>query len=253
MNSKPNSKNKLTPFAQQIVELIESVGGGSQRKFADVAGCSQSVISRIANDQQKPSPDLIERISRLDGVDGKALLASLDEPLPYDITDDYLIPIATRLLRSAPEPHQRSASTLAVSRTVFRPTIYAVPARACEPAFTDPSERLRADDLIVMESSTEGLPQDVQMLHGKLCAVASADAITLRRVWVRYDPSLDRRAIFTCPDAKVDDYREQKYGGKFLRSIQLELPEDSPQEEFVDEAIDVSAIVGMAVQLIRNF
>jgi transcriptional regulator with XRE-family HTH domain len=253
MNPKSKKKANRLPIAQQIADLVESIGDGSQRTFATRVGCSQPVISRIVNGQQKPGRDLIARIAKLDGVDGQALLASLDEPMPYDITDDYLIPIATRLLRSAPEPHQLSASTLAVSRAVFRPTIYAVPARSCEPAFSDPSERLRADDLIVMDSSTEDLRLDVQMLHGKLCAVDSADTITLRRVWVKYDPDLKKRAVYTCPDAKVEVYRDQKYGDKPLRSIQLDLPEDVLQAKFVDERIDVSAIVGMAVQLIRNF
>lgn len=253
--SKKIKRNKLTPAAQKIVELIETIGGGSQRKFAAMTGCSQSVLSRVANGQQEPGRELIERIAKLAGVDGKSLLDSRDQATHHDLTDDFLVPIVTSLLRSAPEPNQLSASTLAVSRAIYRPTLYAVPARACEPACSDPAERLRPDDLIVVESSTTRFRQNLMMLNGKLCAVIvneeETETITLRRVWVEFDLHREKRAILTCPDAKVKKLFDKKYR-KYPRFIQLDLPENPPESDYVDTEISVTAIVGIAVQVIRT-
>lgn len=243
----------LSPVAQKISDLIESVGGGSQRTFAGLVGCSQPVISRIVNGQQKPGRDLIERIDQLDGVDREAIMASLDEPIRFDITDDFLIPIVSSLLRSPPEPDQITASSLAVSHAIYRPTLYAVQASACEPAFDDPSEKLRPNDLIVIDSSTDRFQQNQQMLNGKLCAVIDkGENITLRRVWIKFDDRQKKRVLFTCPDAKVECYLNQKFGEKLLRSIQLDPPEQVPEREFIDDKILVTSIVGIAVQIIRN-
>lgn len=245
-------KQKHPPIARQIADLVESVGGGSQRAFAKMVGCSQPVISRIVNGQQPPSRELVERIAQLDGVDAEALLASLDDPLPHDLKKDFLVPIADSLLRSAPGADQPLSGAVAVSRTIFRSTLYAVRARTCEPAFGDPSERLRADDLILIDSSTEHLRQNLQRLNGKLCAIDGGDTITLRRVWVMYDQVRGKWAVHTCADAKVKDYRDQRFEGRRLRDIQFDYPEQAPEEEFVDAEVDVAAVVGVAIQLIRS-
>lgn len=243
---------KHPPIAQQIADLVESVGGGSQRAFARLVGCSQPVISRVINGQQRPGRDLVERIAQLDGVDREALLASLDEPLPHDRSDDSVVPIADSLLRSVPTQELFSASTVAVSKKVFRPTLYAVRARACEPAYSDPAERLRADDLIILDSSTDHLSENLQRLNGKLCVVDGGDTLTLRRVWTKYDHGRGKWALHTCADARVDDYRNKKYGGKLLRTIQLDLPEDAPDEKFINDELNVDAVVGIAIQLMRS-
>lgn len=262
MSPKPRRKPNLSAASQRIADLIESVAGGSQRQFAAQVGCSQPVLSRIVNGQQQPGRDLIERIAQLEGVDRESLLESLGEKTSAVVVEEFLIPVAQCLLRSSPakQPDQLTAGTLAVSYTVYRPTLYAVPARMCEPAFTDPSEKLRPDDLVVIESATDRFRGNLQMLNGKLCVVVvndeTGETLTLRRIWVRFDTEHGKRVIYTCSDAKVDEYRNQKYGGRLLRPIQLDPPEQTPEpeviSEFVNEEIEISAITGMAVQLIRS-
>jgi transcriptional regulator with XRE-family HTH domain len=255
-------KSKLSAIAQRIADLIDTVGGGSQRAFAAKIKCSQPVLSRIVNGQQQPGRDLIERIAQLDGVDKESLLESLDDAHRADNTGELLIPVTQCLLPSFSANHRElaTANTLAVPNSLYRPTLYAVPARMCEPAYSDPSERLRPDDLIVIESATERFQRNLSMLSGRLCAVLmrddTGDSLTLRRVWVRFDSDLGSRQVITCSDAKVGAFRERKFGKKLLRSIQLDPPEQLPEAgdaaELIDQPIDVSAITGLAVQLIRN-
>lgn len=262
MSKKSRRKPKLSPVAQKIVDLIDSEAGGSQRRFASMVGCAQPVLSRIVNGRQEPGRDLVERIAKLDGVDRQSLLDCLGERADEDFFEECSIPIAPCLLRSCPPggSDQLTASTLAVSYSVHRPSLYAVQARMCEPAFSDPSERLRPDDLIVIESSTAQFRSNLMMLNGKLAVVVvndeTGETVTLRRVWVRFDAKRRRRVVCTCSDAKVDNYLEQKFGGKLLRAIELDPPERIPAAEvltkFVNEEIDIAAIAGMAIQLIRN-
>ena len=262
MARKARKRTKLSAASQQIVDLVDSLAAGNQRKFAAMVGCSQPAISRVINGLQKPGRGLVERIAKLEGVDGKALLQSYKDQSSDESTEEALIPIARCLLQSSPDGQadRLTANTVAVSASLFRPTLYAVQARACEPAFSDPSEKFRPDDLIVIDSAIDRFRGNLMELNGRLCAVIvrdrSGETITLRRVWVQFDPQGERRFICTCSDAKVNEYWDKKYSGKEYRAIQLDPPEQLPESElasqFMNQEIDVSAITGMAIQLIRS-
>lgn len=115
------------------------------------------------------SPQHFQRAST---VRWAALLVSLNDSTELGIADEYAVPITTALIRSISTRDGLSTGTLAVPAVLYRSTVYAVPAWTCEPACSDPSERLRTDDLILIESSTKLLRQNLQMLDGKLCAIA---------------------------------------------------------------------------------
>ena len=248
---KPAPNVTLTPVAQSIADLIQSIANGSQRKFASLAGCSQPLISRIVNGQQQPGRELVSRIAKIDGVDGDALLAKLEEDSHASRADDFEVPVASCLLPSAPVD-RLITGTLAVPASQYRSTLYAVPARACDPAFSDPSECLLPDDLIVMESSTQLLSQNVQLLHGQLCAVAINDdagpAITLRRVRIGLSEDTKRRAIYVLGD--------QERGGRFAiqgRQQRLILLDGTEELESPDEReVALSDIVGLALSVTRK-
>jgi len=256
------SKNRrdLSAAAQVISDLIESLADGNQRKFAGLVNCAQPVLSRIVNGQQQPGRDLMGRIAELEGVDKELLFASLETRT--DDSDRCSIPIAQCLLESFPgqEEDLMTAYTLSVPLKVFRQTLYGVPARICEPAFSDLSERLRADDLIVIDAAVTRMRTNLAMLEGKLCVVQiqnkSGNSLTLRRVWVRFDQRSQDRRILTCADANVEQYQVLKHEGKMLRSIQLDPPEELPRSheaaKLIDQTIELSAIKGIAIQVIRN-
>lgn len=250
---------QLSASAQKIAELVETRSGGNQREFARLVGCAQPVVSRILNGKQEPGRDLLERIAKLENVDRDELIATLETQGEIDRASRTQVPIASTLLDGHPASRQEllTINTVAVSPTVFRASLYAIPARACEPAFSNPSERMRADDLIVIESSVERLRSNLQALNGKLCVVfsegRSGNTITLRRVWISFDDSSNDWVIQTCPDSKLKSYLDKKIDGKRLRSIQLDPPEDKPAEkQFAEEAVDIDNIVGIAIELIRN-
>ncbi len=128
--SKKIANQKLSLAARKMRELVESVGGGSQRAFASQVGCSQPVISRILNGQQEPGKDLIEKIAGLKGVDGAELKRAYEESLS-GLGEDYQVPIASCLLDGSPLANKEKLTpgSIAVSRTVYSPTVYAVRSR----------------------------------------------------------------------------------------------------------------------------
>jgi len=251
-------KSTLSTSAQMVTELVERISSGNQRAFARAVGCSQPVLSRILNGRQQPGRELLERIAALPGVDRDELLATLKVDTTLDRAAETMVPVANSLLDGNPasRPDQLTARTIILSPDVYRPSLYAVSAKACEPAYSDALERMRADDLIIIESKVEGMRRNLQILNGKLCVIvvrgSKGNTITLRRVWVKFDAKQADWAVRTCPDAKVENFRSDKYGNRLLRSIVIDLPEALPEPEYVDQVVDVNDIVGIAVQLVRH-
>lgn len=262
MSGKLRKKAPLSAIAHAVAELMNRIADGNQREFARMIGCAQPVISRIVNGKQQPSRELLERIGKLNGVDRDALIAALEltnqeEEDEEDISETQ-IPVAQCLLDGPPASRSShfTTSTVAVSPAVFRHSLYAVSAKACEPAFSDPSERFRGDDLIVIESLVDSLRKNLQGLNGKLCVVvirgSDGDTITLRRVWLSFENQKNQWCVRTCPDSKLNKLLDEKFGGKFLREIELDLPESPPAAKYIAQPVGVSDIVGVAIQLIRT-
>ena len=249
-----SKKKKLSPAAKYIADLVATVGGGSQRAFAKMAGCTQPSISRILNGQQEPGRELVALIAEMDEVDSESLLATLSQAA-FDVSNDFLIPIAACLLTSSPESckDQLTSNTIAVPQATYQPSLYGVMGRSCTPAVNDPAEHIRNDDLMVIESSTVRFNQNIQMFNGRLCVIVDGDSPTLKRVWTKYVKEEKRWLLKSCSDDTIDDLHEHRFGGRRLRVIQLDPRENHPEEEkFVDATIDIKDIVGIAVQLIRN-
>ena len=229
---------------------------GNQRDFARKVGCSQPLLSRIVTGKQEPGKELLQRIARYCGMDPAELLATLEIPLTFGNAAT-TIPVAQGLLDGSPATlrHELTTDTLTVAPTVYRDSLYAVVAKRCEPAFSDPSELMRGDDLLVIDSSMERVEKNLLTLNGRLCVVArrsGSNTITLRRVWVTFDIREKHFTVRTCPDAKVAHFRDSKFGNRQPRSIQLDDPETLPEENFVDQVINVNDIAGVAIELVRS-
>lgn len=248
------SNVQLSPAAKKVAELIDELAGGNQRKFAQLAGCSQPLLSRICSGKQEPGRKLLDRISHLQKHGGIPQFESR-KTRPQVTT----IPIANSLLDGPPSERgdQLTDETLNVSAVLSRQSLYAVRASACEPSYSDPTERMRADDLVVIDSAVERIRKNAQILHKKLCVVISGSeefrSIMLRRVWVTYDSTKAAWTIRTYDDAKIDEYHRAKVGTREMRLIQLDLPEDKPAKtEYVDRTVAIEDILGIAVELIRR-
>ena len=182
---------KISAAAKVIVDLVATLGNGSQRALARELECSQSVISRIVNGQQEPGPEVVAALKAVDATAWKKLTSLMGSDALQ--ADEFTIPVATCLLHGTPDENrdQLTAESVAVSQSVYRPTLYAVKAKHCVPAVDDPSERFRDDDMITIEAATNRFQQNIQMLHGKLCAVVVegvyGNSITMRRVWSSFN------------------------------------------------------------------
>ena len=113
--------------------------------------------------------------------------------------------------------------------------------------------------MIVDSRGTGG--DDLQRLDGKLCAIATGKkgnrTITFKRVFTEFDIRKQQFVLKHCPDAKfeklVQEKREQRDSKeRDRRVITLGVPDDKPSNKFVDQVIELDAIVGVAIQVVRN-
>ena len=249
----PLPKKNLSASAKKIVELIATVANGSQRDFSRIVGCSQPVISRIVNGKQEPGRELLERIAKLDSVDRDSLLATLKAEETITRFNETTVAIATCLLDGSPSTRcdQLTSGTLVLSTAIYRPSLYAVAARACEPAFSDPLEEMLPNDLIVIESSLDGLRKNLFSLNNKLCVVVTrtsrGDVITLRRVFVVLDGDLPRLTICIKVSASDEASTNEPQG----RVIHLDEDEPLRTPTRSNQVIELGDIVGVGIELVR--
>ena len=251
-------RNNLSRISKEIVGLVEQAGG--QRAFAKAAGVSQPLISRIVNGLQEPGEDLLIAISKLPGVDQETFWERAS--LSTSKETEFLVPIAHALLSSSPasSADELTAETVAVSNSVYRHSLYAIRAKHCHPTFLDPSEGLQPEDLVVIDTSVEKFSKNIRRLDGKLCCVKTQaeryQAITLRRVYAVYEVGTKTWMLKYCSEEKITELIKAKQStkklGKELRSVLLDLPDSNPGDEFTDNVIELDAISGVAIQLIRN-
>ena len=125
-------QNPQKELARELTRLIDTLGNGSQRQFAERVGCSQSVLSRVINGQSRPGPDLLDRIGRLPGVDTRKLRA-LAEAESRGGRDE-VVPLLDALQAGPVEHTSSTGHYLTIPVSISRPGMYAVRADACQPA-----------------------------------------------------------------------------------------------------------------------
>ena len=268
MSKKTLETQGLSPSAKMVSELVRTLGGGSQRKFARLVGCAQPVISRIVRGEQQPGRDLLERIAKVKGVDRDALMATLVPSIEMGETANALVPVFDGLLNGSPAAQQGrlTGETVAVAPLGFRPTLYAVRARACASVLNNEQERMLPNDLVIIESHMTYFRKDVQSLNRRLCVIDQCKtgvvSITLKRVWVRCSEDGEGGEIRTLAPSGYPTQREK-------RAITLEEPEVlqsekvgtsdgggtaevNPPDRGRSEVVSFDDIVGVATQLIRK-
>lgn len=246
-----NEQQKISPTAKQIAELVESLAGGNQSKFARMVGCAQPVISRILSGKQEPGRDLLERISKLEGVDRDLLIASRKVG-KLTQSNRYLVPIASCLLDGHPLLNQDllTSQSVEVSPVVFRETMYAVHAEQCRPASDSKTEFMRPDDLIFIDSSIEPIRKNIWILDGKLAVIVSRgplnNAITMQRVRVKFDEGLCEHTLLVDRNVSGEKAQDRR------RERLINLENDHTQPEVTEFAIELKDVVGVALELARS-
>ncbi|MEO2034270.1 MAG: helix-turn-helix transcriptional regulator [Planctomycetaceae bacterium] len=218
MQDKNKRQIKLSPAAERIRTLIRDAADGSQRGFARMVGCSQTVISRIVNGQQEPGRKLLRKIAQLAEVDDpEELLALLDPKTQDDLRFANHLPVANRLLDAPPEsrPAQLTAINLAVPADTHRRSRYAIEADKC---FGDRELRehlMDPADLIVIEASPQLIRRNAAALSGRLCVIASfvdgCTQCTLCR------PSFESGTLMVdSPSEDAGEVRANEHSGRVL-------------------------------------
>lgn len=250
----------LSPLAERFLLLMELLAGGSQRSFASMVGCSQAAISKIARGQHQPGKQLMQRVLALPNVNGDWLTTGSGEPLLAPPPDHrQQVPVAVTLLPGPLADHRDLLTGRTVRSGLCRNGVYAVEAKECAPAAHDPDERIRHDDLLLVDAEPARWQLTPGVLHNRLCAIKSrpesGSTVELRRIW-RQGVAL---AAYT--DQGLSDNREaeakvheilRKYH-KELRSIDLEPGSVTSARD--DQLVRVSEddVVGVAIQLIRDY
>lgn len=262
---------RLSPAADRVLLLMDILADGNQRGFSSLVGCSQAVISKIANGQQEPGPRLLRLISDLPKVNPAWVKSGRGSPLieaAIDYERGWPVPVADALLPGTPLDHSDMLSSRVehVSGSLYRNTAYAVEGTLCRPAVHNPAEKMFGSDLIVVDANPNKWRKNLQVLHGNLCVVCvgvgNGHSVTMIRVFVK--PSSDGvSARLVTPSqgtlhqqARLEKkmQAEKKQWGRHLRNF--EFPSEATLSENIDpvewDVVDVNQVVGVAIQLIRT-
>ena len=113
---------------------------------------------------------------------------------------------------------------------------------------------------MVIDTSVEKFSKNIRRLDGKLCCVKTEteryQAITLRRVYAVYEVGTKTWMLKYCSEEKIAELIKAKQSVKKYRkeqrSVLLDPPDSNPGDKFTDNVIELDAISGVAIQLIRN-
>ncbi len=163
-------KTKLSPIASKIAGLVNDLADGNNSKFAHMAGCSQSVISRVVRGEKEPGASLLKRIGAIEGVDVKELFDLAQDQLRKTVST--FVPIAMGLLPGTPRanPSLLTNQSVEVPAGLFTWSLYALPAEKCQSLF-DTDANLNPSDLLVIETDTSGFKNSIRSFDGKHCVV----------------------------------------------------------------------------------
>lgn len=264
---KSDTPPKLSEMTQRIVLLVDLLGGGSQRGFAKIVGCSHAVIAKIVKGQQEPGKAILLRIGQAPQVNQDWLLTGEGEALvPQIQEEDRRVPVAECLLPGLPSDHLRLLSSKfeLIPASLYRDSIYAVDVASCVPAYDDPEEHFLPGDLILIDADPTRWMRNLQSLQNRLCVTMSPgsenEVITMRRVQVSYSQEQQTWSVSTCLDPKMAEWLRSKEKirheltehGKHARFIDLRSPSEIAASKPFFQEIPASMIVGKAMRLLRD-
>lgn len=250
--------------ADRLLFVLKTLYAGNQSRLAADLGCSQAVISKIAAGKQQPGARLLQALAAHPKVNPAWVLTGEGEPLLAEAQRGELqgwpVPVATCLLPGPPAAHRDllTARVEYVPGVIYRETIYAVEAAACQPAGADPAERMLPSDLVIIDADPNRWATNSQMLHNKLCAVRSesspAGPILFKRVR-RRESQIVARAEEQFTEKPTRDQDPEQSSNEFrrraLRSIELDTVEEIADRAERRNELCVVCVVGVALQLIR--
>lgn len=151
--------------------ILTNLYGGRQRRMAEESGVPQSQISRIVNGRLGVSPDVLDALARLPGVNPDWVRRGEAQPL-LPATKGTL-PVALCVLRGSPldYPQMLTGHRHPVAEQLDRETRYWLEVQPGSDLVRDPRLRMCAGDMLLMETDREWTSR-LEHITGKLCGVA---------------------------------------------------------------------------------
>lgn len=181
----PNSKGLAAAHAtpgpestpsQRVRWLLDRVWEGNRSEMARAVGCSHSVLTKIAAEQQDPGRRLLTAIASHPKVNPGWLLSGQGEPLlaerPDAPPEGWPIPIAKQVLPGPPDLHRDllSGEHFPVAGGFYRPTRYWLEIQRGDLVAKSDEVRIDAGDLLLMETD-ENWRRQIPMVDERLCVV----------------------------------------------------------------------------------
>lgn len=245
--------NKKSDLTERFCSLINLIADGSQRKFAEVIGCSPSVVAKIVRGEQEPGNIILNRIKKNQSINSGWLLTGKGNPVNYLPSETkYQVPLAKALLPGPPTEFKGflTSRSIVVPESIHRDSLYAIHARDCNYSPTQ-SEYILPEDLICIETADVVWHSNIQILDGALCVIGSTATQMKQLSLVRLRITDHQLRVIDIDSSEPRENRKSLQGYKEnLRSIMLDDNENKNRSDCNE--IDLSDVVGYAIYLHRE-
>lgn len=206
-----------TTIGQRIKRVMDEKCGGNQRELGRLLATPQAVVSRTVNDQRSPSFEFLLALVLKTGVDAKWLLTGNGKP--FGETSDVLLeahslPLSKRLLEQTSQVlGELPRFSFPQLEGLYRESRYLVEVQRHDPAVRVKAAKIKAGDLLVLETDPAFWTNHLAQLSRRDCVVsiASGNTTTL---------ALGNVATKIMPDDVPDEIAVNVYGGETV-SLQL--------------------------------
>lgn len=140
---------------------------GNRSAMARATGVTHTAIAKVVTDQQEPGRRLLAKIAAAADVSADWLLTGHGPPYT-----PAAIPVADRALPGAPHEHTADLVDEKVEGLpdLYTPSRYWLKVKRGEPVLKDPEQKVKAGDLLLLESSRDSLPKPPDLWQ-TLCVI----------------------------------------------------------------------------------
>jgi len=264
MKTDATGRSNKRDVANRVIFLLDSLWQGNRTAMANAVGCCQSAVSQIATGRRPPGRSLLTRIASLPVVNPGWLLTGDGEPLLTTKgvqTTEPCLPISDRPLTGSPLVLgvKLTGETFPVQHSFAGPGRYWLRIKPGTAITKDGQAKVDADDLVLMESSSEVWLADPPWLDRRIGFVQLGKAPEGVRLQLVVFQSHVRRSTFTLT-ARVPgktkriaiDLQGPSKTHRRDKSSQRGLSLASRRLRSVSETASIEQIVGAAVLMVRQ-
>lgn len=255
----------MDSIGHRLNQILKKFWPEGQKSAAEDLGVAQASISRVVNDQRRPSYQLLDALLRKTGVDANWLMTGEGEEFLNAVAaQENRVPLAACLLPGLPLDHrdQLTSQTISVPSYLARDSVYAVTARSCLTVESSQLCHILPDDVLIIETDAGVWRKNIQLLNDRLCAVCF-NSMNFQRIVLQFvhvgDPnspdwlSVDTHAAIREHVERLEKSNEiERSFGRRLRGITLDDGSSNAEEPNSRISIMLSEVVGLVVSLTRT-